>query len=269
MRYKLVIVGALLAALGNPAAAEIKMPPPTGPYASLPFSDVPNSHPAYAAADYLGSLGLPSERPGCYGKRTITRYEFAVLVQRVQWQLRRATGALSETNSQGAQPVEQELVLRQTLADPHRLGEALNWLTPMIQEFAPELRLLEDDAEKRLAEVDRWRREAPELVKRARKTVGATAIVPTTVGAARGPFADLSETHSLSHPCYATADYVSDLFGRGRLIESVDVSSHLVAVDRSRANIAWLRALTYEYRAERELLGKKTRLGSELPEGTR
>jgi len=258
MRRNLIVVGLLLAVLGDPAAAEINLlPDRIGPLASMPFSDVPRSHPSYAVGHHLASLGLPFGMDGGGGNRALTRYEFAVSAQRIHSELRRVVGALSARKTLEAGQPE----LRKTLADPQRLDEALNWLTPMIQEYAPELRLLGDDAEKRLKEVNLWRREAPDLTRRVRETQAIPSPAVREAGAARGPFADLGETHPLTHPCYATADYVSELLAGGRLVEVMRVSSNLLAVDRSRANIAWLRALTHEYKAELELLPKTRRSG--------
>lgn len=108
---------------------------------------------------------------------------------------------------------------------------------------------------------------AADLARRARETQAIPSPAAGEIGAARGPFADLSETHSLTHPCHATADYVSDLLERGRLVDTMNASSNLNAVDRSRANIAWLRALTHEYGAERKLSGKTSRQGSQERKG--
>ncbi len=86
------------------------------------FSDVPKSHWAYAALSRLTKAKLVGQMPVCtaYGRRSLilTRYEFAVLIQRLQLQVK----------------------------PPAKLTEEQRKLLPTIQrmarEFAPEMKQL-------------------------------------------------------------------------------------------------------------------------------
>lgn len=135
-----------------------------------PFSDVPPKAPAYQVADELRQLGLPFERPGCFfASRTLTRYEFAVAVQRMHGTLRTAVRFVEGDSGPGPDFGEPKGALRETLADAAQLQQATYRLEALICEFTPELLLLQDRPNELLANVADWRNRSAVLAVGARK----------------------------------------------------------------------------------------------------
>jgi hypothetical protein len=115
-------------------------------------------------------LGLPFERPGCFfAARTLTRYEFAVVVQRMHWTLRTAVRFVEGESGPGPDFGEPTGALRETLADAARLQQAMDRLEALIREFTPELLLLQDQPKEFLAHVTDWRNRSAALAAGARK----------------------------------------------------------------------------------------------------
>jgi len=125
--------------------------------AAQPFSDVPRDHWAYNAIERLSQLGVVEGYPdGTYkGKRTMTRYEFAVAIARIMDRVEQmgSGGAAGGAGPQGA------------AGEQGPAGPAGEGLTPeqkalldkLANEFAPELKSLRSDLDaltKRVEELE-------------------------------------------------------------------------------------------------------------------
>jgi S-layer family protein len=141
-----------------------------------PFADVPTNHPSYSIIDYLArEAGIFCGYPdGAFsGKRALTRYEFAVAVQRMHQELKRSL-KLTDPNKPGAKPAASvgppagtsgPEKLAQLLKDPEKLQRALAWYQPLIVEFSSELRLLGTDVEQVKKEAAGWQEDAAEAAR--------------------------------------------------------------------------------------------------------
>lgn len=100
------------------------------------FADVPPTHFAYAAVDRLTRAGADfAYGDTCGGsRRVLTRYEFAVAVQRLRGQLDRSKNMPQPSG-----------VLRRTLTDAQRFRAVTSDLVRLGREFTRELKLLELD----------------------------------------------------------------------------------------------------------------------------
>lgn len=108
-------------------------PPPPGP-----FTDHPGKNFAYVIVAYIAGKGIFTGYPdGTFsGKRLLTRYEFAVAVQRMHVDLARAAANVAAPGGGGAAPVGGNA------RSPLLLRQLLTWLEPMTAEFAPDLESL-------------------------------------------------------------------------------------------------------------------------------
>src|SRR5687767_11261066 len=86
-----------------PAVADVPAPAPAPAVPAQPapgdgpFADVPKGHPAYAVMTYLAEYGFFTGYPdGTFssGRRVLTRYEFAVAIQRINTELSRKLEAI-------------------------------------------------------------------------------------------------------------------------------------------------------------------------------
>jgi hypothetical protein len=241
----------LIAALASLCSLFVALPSQAAALGA--FSSVPLDHPAHAAGDYLARQGLPFGRMGCYGSRSLTRYEFVVQLQRVHAGYRQATKRIAEGGK--AQPWEISPAFRRTLGDPIVLKRTLTWFTALIHEFAPECRLLQVDSDGLLRDVERWQQSAEELSARAQRLTFEEASVPSLEP--EGPFADLAPVPEID-PSYATTRYLQDRIGADGLLPHRVGPGELHSV---RAGLAWLRALTMEYVPELKQLSAALRRG--------
>lgn len=145
-----------------------------------PFSDVPLAHPAYPAVQVIASIGVFTGYPDNTfgGKRALTRYEFAVALQRMLQDIQRAAPARRNLGD-GGHPVRQmsralpfttgSPALRLTrgpigpgavmppgpsAADAVQLTRALPWLRTLSEEFDTELAMLGADVAQLKRNVD-------------------------------------------------------------------------------------------------------------------
>ena len=127
--------------------------------AAQPFSDVPRDHWAYNAIERLSQLGVVEGYPdGTYkGKRTMTRYEFAVAIARIMDRVEQmGTGGGGGTGAAGAQGLKGEQ------GPPGPAGEGITpeqkaLLDKLANEFQPELKTLRSDLDaltKRVEELE-------------------------------------------------------------------------------------------------------------------
>lgn len=110
-----------------------------------PFADVPLNHPAYTSSAFLQRLGIFTGYPdGTFdGKRVLTRYEFAVAIQRMVQELDRRVGAVKVMAGPGARAISPMEKLRQA----RRLQLAFRWISPLPLEFKPTLVMLGADVD--------------------------------------------------------------------------------------------------------------------------
>ncbi|MFN3647944.1 MAG: S-layer homology domain-containing protein [Armatimonadota bacterium] len=137
-----------LAALARPHALASAEKPPSA------FEDVPLvvaqdvGHPAYEIVNELGAAGIFTGYPdGTFaGRKTLTRYEFAVAMQRICAEMERYQTRLAELiRIEGAAPAapsrEYETALEEVLV--HRAMKC--WTRALVSEFHPELVMLGAD----------------------------------------------------------------------------------------------------------------------------
>jgi len=148
----------------NRLVSLVMAPVPPGP-----FADVPPRAPAYQVANELRTLGLPFDQMGCWGPRALTRYEFAVVTQRMLETMRTAVRYVGGDSGPGPNFGAPVGALEGTITDARVLQQATFRLDALIREFRPELQLLADQPESLLAEVARWHAEACALAESARK----------------------------------------------------------------------------------------------------
>ena len=106
-----------------------------------PFSDVPTGDPAYAAVTQLEAEGQFTGYPAHTfdGERLLTRYEFAVAIQRLfQEATRSRSGSFAGVRSPILQAVSR-FVLAQF---PRKEPEQITCLSALIEEFRPEVAML-------------------------------------------------------------------------------------------------------------------------------
>jgi hypothetical protein len=142
---------------------------------------VPKSHPAYTAVQYLSTefrvfTGYPE---GAFsGARALTRYEFAVAVQRMAAGSQQTIIRLQEGKA-GVRPVvfrgppgtpdpEGERTL-EAWKDPRKRERALAWLLVLVTEFRPELKMLGADIAATQENMLRWQDEARKAAEQAEK----------------------------------------------------------------------------------------------------
>ncbi len=130
--YLAASASALFAILGLPGSVRADAP-----------KDVPQGHWAYSAVDDLASKGLIKGYPpegGFFGKRTVTRYEMAVVIQRVLARVDDLVGAKADKGSAGtpAQGVT-----------PEQLAE----VRKLVDDFRAELTVIGTDMEKVKADI--------------------------------------------------------------------------------------------------------------------
>lgn len=154
---------------GNRPISLVKASVPPGP-----FADVPPKAPAYQVAKELRTLGLPFDQMGCWGPRTLTRYEFAVATQRMLEAVRTAVRYVEGDSGPGPNFGAPAGALERTITDARALQQATLRLDALIREFRPELQVLAEQPEALLAELARWHAEAGVLAESARK-VGLSA----------------------------------------------------------------------------------------------
>jgi hypothetical protein len=169
----LVLLGTLTA--GPPASAAPPAPAEGQRTASTVFTEVATASPAYAAMAYLqDELGLFNGYPDrTFGaRRSLTRYEFAVGMQRLYAELEQVMGYL-ESRKPAARatvvPDDHAKVLA-SFRDAAKLRSACLWYGALLSEFGAELKLLGVKPERWKAmrdAVERWRERAGALAERA------------------------------------------------------------------------------------------------------
>jgi len=171
--------------LGSARAQSQPVPVPAPPPAPKPaanpgpFADVPLTHPAYATIEHFRKeSGLFTGYPdGTFsGRRALTRYEFAVSVQRMTAELERVTAATVRPEPLRAGPggiggagAAYEGKLRDYLAEPRRVRAVAGWMTALALEFDTELEMLGQDRAKLWKRLERLRDEAPAIAAQLKK----------------------------------------------------------------------------------------------------
>jgi len=135
-----------------------------------PFSDLPLSSPAYSTLDLLMKLGVFSgySEETFRGKRPLTRYEFAVAVQRMAQELGRCydpvqprPGAVVPSGPiDRFGPAPSAVSLEDTMHDPALRTRVLAWYLPLLTEFAGELRMMGMEPDAIRAKVEAWQEAA-------------------------------------------------------------------------------------------------------------
>lgn len=152
-----------------------------GPFAEV-FDGVPLTHPAYATCHFLlAVMRIPTGySPDTFKtERQLTRYEFAVVVQKVLGCVKLCVADIREgqpsrvipKGEPGAAPPTPSLDFtdfRRVFTDRDRLEQLLTWLRPLVQEFARELEMLGQDMGKAEREMRDWKRSAESIIRKAR-----------------------------------------------------------------------------------------------------
>lgn len=153
-----MLAGVLLGAGGAAAAGAGAAPAP----ARGPFTEVPMNHPAYAAMRFLEESGFFTGYPaGIFsGKPTLTRYEFAVGLQRVHTDLLRKLQNATRKPPPRPEPSRgvscfpaPPPIVPAAVADPQRRRTVLIWIRLLLIEFTPELTALGSKPDQMLADL--------------------------------------------------------------------------------------------------------------------
>lgn len=145
------------------------------------FQPVPAGYPAYTTCTLLADrMGVPTGYPaGTFdGRRILSRYEFAVALQRMHQQLKHGVHGVEAGGWPNPPPAPalpapgtgtlDDRKLRQTFKDPGKLRLLLAWHAPLLDEFAAELVMIGSEVPALRREVRDWQERATALSAKAK-----------------------------------------------------------------------------------------------------